>query len=671
MVSASVNDNDFGSDNVEAEWADEFEYYTGSDDPDGEPILDEVPVNPYTNVFEQRTYLVQRVRRSFAANFDFQINAGNNIFFKSMYNWRDDRENRFRLSNEILDPEDITLSDFIITDGVPTRFPVEAQRETKGGVDGGRNDNRRLEDQRMQNYSLGGNHLFRTLKADWMASYAKASEERPDERYAVFTTEYGINNDISDPDYPIFTPENPSQANELSGFEFDELTDENQYTEEEDLNFFVNLELPANFLGKENGFLKFGARGRFKDKFRDNDFFEYDLESNFPTLADLPTKNYSDPEFLAGSKYNAGSYASETWLGGLNLANGEAVPDEFLRANYEVEENVYAGYVMANQYLSDRLSVLFGVRLEATDITATGNRIEDEENVVGEITVESSYTNILPGIHFKYAFTNNTMLRLAWTNTLARPNYVNLVPSLDVVSGDEEIYVGNPDLDPTTSMNLDIMAEHYFTTVGLISGGLFYKRINDFVYTFRQEATDDTFGPETRGYEVFQPLNGDDATVFGIELAFQRQLDFLPGFGRNFSLYANYTFLTSGADGIRNEDGEERSDLDLPNTAPNMFNGSLGYADKLFSVRLSANFSDAYIDEIGGTDFDDRYYDKQFFLDFNISYTINKNLRLYADLNNITNQPLRYYQGISNRTQQIEFYERRLSFGLKYDLFQL
>jgi TonB-dependent receptor len=247
---------------------------------------------------------------------------------------------------------------------------------------------------------------------------------------------------------------------------------------------------------------------------------------------------------------------------------------------------------------------------------------------------------------------------------------VDLTPSQDVVNSDEEIYLGNPDLNPTTSMNFDLMAEHYFSNVGILSGGVFYKQIDDFVYTFITEVPDDRFGPGTEGYLVFQPLNGDRASIFGAEVAFQRQLDFLPGFLKNFSLYLNYTYLTSDAEGIRNEDGDERDDLELPNTAPNMFNGSLGYADSRFSARLSLNFSDAYVDEIGGSAFTDRYYDQQLFLDFNASFAITENLRIYADLMNITNQPLRYYQSISSRTQQVEFYDLRLTFGLKYDLFR-
>lgn len=657
MVSASILDNDFGSDNIEAEWTDEFEYFDGTD-------VVEADVNPYTNVFEQRTYIVQRIRRSFSANLDYNFNANNSIFLKTMYNWRDDRENRYRLEHEILDGEDIELGDFLISDaGDPIRFPVEVARQTKGGIDNNRSQNARLEDQRMQNYSLGGNHLIGDLKIDWMSSYAKASEERLNERYAQYVSEYIIRNDVSDSEFPLFKPVDIDEANNLSNFEFDEITEENQYTEEEDINLFLNFQLPADFFNTGDGFVKFGLRGRFKNKIRDNNFFEFDLEDAFPTLADMPTRDYSDPDYLAGSEYQTGFFATPQWLGGLNLTNGESVPDEFLRANFDVEENVYATYAMANQKLSDKFSVLAGLRIENTEITATGNQIADEENLEGQVTQESSYTNILPSIHLKYDLNPRTVLRFAWTNTLARPNYADLVPSVDVVGADEEIFLGNPELDPTTSMAFDLMGEYYFKSVGILSGGVFYKNLKDFIYVSQ-------FEDDVTGFDVFQPQNGDGATIFGAEFAFQRRLDFLPGFAKNFSLYLNYTYLTSSADGVANEDGDERTDLDLPGTAPNMFNGSLAYNDNKFNVRLSANYSDAYIDEIGGSAFEDRYYDEQFLVDFNVSYAINPNLRIYADLNNITDQPLRYYQGIRSRTMQAEYYGRRLTFGLKYDLFK-
>ncbi|PKQ44672.1 TonB-dependent receptor [Confluentibacter flavum] len=667
MLSASFNDTDFGSDNVEAEWEDEFEY-NALDDEDN---LQEVDVNPYAKVSEIREYLVQRIRRSFSANFDYNLNDNNNIYLKSIYNWRDDRENRFRLEHEILDGEDIETGDFTVDgNGNLTSFPVEVGRQSKGGIGNNRNKNRRLEDQRMFNFSLGGEHLANTLQIDWMASFAKASEERLNERYLSYESEYSVafNNNA---DKPLFTPLNVSDAH-FNNFEFKELTEENQYTEEKDFNMFANFKLPLNIFQQEDGFLKFGARARLKNKNRDNDFTEYSPESaTFESLGGVPTRDYSDNNYLAGRQYAVGRFVIPEFLGGLKLNDvaqfeAEGLPEEYLTANFDVDENVYAGYAMTSQKLSNNLSMLVGLRLEHTSINSIGNElifdVDGDFAGTNELEDESSYTNILPGLHLKYDATDNTVLRFAWTNTLARPNYVDLVPFREINNEDEEIYLGNSELEPTTSMNFDVMAEHYFKSVGILSAGVFYKDIKDFVYTSQSE--------DTNGYEVYQPLNGEGATVLGAEFSLQRQLDFLPGFAKNFSIYLNYTYLTSDAKGIKNEDGEERSDLDLPQTAPNMFNASLGYASKNLSLRLSGNYSDSYIDEIGGRAFEDRYYDEQFFLDFNANISINKNLSLYVDLNNITNQPLRYFQGVQSRTMQMEYYGRRLTFGLKYDLFK-
>ena len=648
MLSSSINDTDFGSDNIEFEWDDTEE--------------------PFIKEHDIRTYLVQRIRRSFSANLDYAFDANNKIYLRTMYNWRDDRENRFRLRYK-----DIELID---EDDPSQGFQAEIRRQTKGGIDNNRNKNTRLEDQRMQNYSLGGEHILGNIALDWMASYASASEERLNERYIEYRIkDVAINKDVSNIEFPFISPIN-SEDVALESFDLKEITEENQFTEEEDINTFVNAKLPLNLFNDENGFLKFGLRSKIKNKIRTNNFFEFEpTNSNFDDLSTLPRVDQTDANFLAGSKYEAGEYIDPTFLGSLDLNNTslfnrEDVPSEYVRANYDVSENVFGAYAMVNQQLSEKLNVLVGVRLEKTKTEAIGNEIEDEEDVLGTIVANNNYVNVLPGIHFKYDLNDRTVVRFAWTNTLARPNYADIVPSVDVITEDEEIVLGNSNLKATKSMNFDLMGEYYFRNVGIISAGLFQKNISDFTYTFVTETTNDAFGANTTGFEVFQPQNGNDANIFGAEFNFQRQLDFLPGFAKNFSLMLNYTYLTSSTDGIRSSDGDERADIDLPGTAPNMFNGSLGYNDKKLSVRLSANFSDAYIEEIGGNALEDSYYDEQFLVDFNASYVFNDNFSVYFDLNNITDQPLRFYQGLKNRTMQAEYYGRRISFGLKYNFFK-
>lgn len=136
---------------------------------------------------------------------------------------------------------------------------------------------------------------------------------------------------------------------------------------------------------------------------------------------------------------------------------------------------------------------------------------------------------------------------------------------------------------------------------------------------------------------------------------------------KGFSVYLNYTYTKSTANGITNAQGQERKGLGLPGTAPHIFNSSLSWENNKFSARISLNHTADYLDVLGGSEFDDRYYDKQTFLDVNASYKIKDNLNIFVEANNLTNQPLRYYQGVSSRTMQVEYYRPRFNFGVKLD----
>ena len=40
---------------------------------------------------------------------------------------------------------------------------------------------------------------------------------------------------------------------------------------------------------------------------------------------------------------------------------------------------------------------------------------------------------------------------------------------------------------------------------------------------------------------------------------------------------------------------------------------------------------------------------------------------IFAEAKNLTNQPLRYFQGVKERTMQLEYYSYNWNVGLKYD----
>lgn len=658
VFSASYNNNNFGSDNIEADW---------KEGKNGEAYIEQKDV---------RKYDVQRIRRSFALALDYEINSNNTIFANAIYNWRDDRENRYRLRYRKIKP----LYD---DQDVITGFTGDIRRETKGGIDNSRNKNTRLEDQRVQNYSIGGNHLISSkVDLEWQANYASASEDRPNERYLSFQSKgLQMQQDLSDPRFPLVS----ATGDDLSAFKLQQLSENANYTQEDEIGAKVNIRFPFSVIKDQKGRIRTGLRLRMKEKKRDNIFYVYKPLGDFGTLADVPNNYYDNKGWQAGSHDIPGYFADNSFLGNLDLMDKtlfkeELDPSEYLSKNYKAKENITAGYLRWDQDISDKLSFITGLRIEHTSIDYTGNYVMAEDDLIGEIKTKNSYTDFLPSIAVKYNVQDDLIIRAAITTALARPNYYSLAPYVNASIEDNSITAGNPDLDATNATNVDLMVEKYFQSVGILSGGVFYKKMKNFIYKasdnqYTQEkfAADfpDQVNPIQAGdnWHFVQSRNGDNVNVYGFEAALQRQLDFIPGdFFKAMGVYLNYTYTKSKTRGITNEAGEERKNIDLPGTAPHMFNASLSWENKRFSIRLSSNFTSDYIDELGGNEFEDRYYDKQFFLDANASYKITDNLRVFAEANNLTNQPLRYYQGSSERTMQAEYYQPKFNLGLKFDL---
>ena len=656
VLSASYMNKDYGSDNIEAVWAQD----------DGG--------NVYVEEMDIRKYDVQRIRRSATLNIDWKIDSRNTIAADLMYNWRDDREARYRTQFKDIEP---------VYDGSTiTGYEGTVVRETKGGIDDRRNRTRRLEDQRVQSYVLSGTHLLSPkVDMDWSLSYATASEDRPHERYIEYVQEgLSMNEDLADTRLPYVDA--PGQN--YSDFVFDKLTEQHDYTQEEEYAAKVNLRMPLSVVREQKGRLRVGLSARWKNKRRSNDFYEYVPTGSMPVLSDMEHVVYDRP-LVQGDRYVPGMFVSSGYIGNVDLYNPslftpEADPSEYMAGNYDAGERILAGYLRWDQNITNDLMFIAGVRVENTDLDYRGNYILDEDyDNADERHNRNNYTNVLPGLTLKYDLNDRTVLRAAFTTALARPNYYALVPYVDIQREKREITAGNPNLKATYSYNFDLLGEYYSKSVGIVSGGFFYKRLDNFIFNYLDiDYTAEKFAADFPGFtnpigagevwEYLRPMNGRSVDMFGFEVALQRKLDFLPGrFLRNFGVMLNYTFTHSVTRGIYNEDGEERTNVSLPGTAPHMVNASLSWENSRLSVRVSLNYTAGYLDEVASEAFGDRYYDGQLFLDANASYRFGKYVRVFFEANNLTNQPLRYYQGIRSRMAQLEYYKGTFNLGIKID----
>lgn len=645
ILSASYHNHQLGSDNFETEWN-----YQDEDNKDE---------TAYTEEIQIRQYYLQRIRQSYSLSLDYAFNPNHTIFLNGIYNHRNDWENRYR-----------TIYTGIEYNEDDKVWEGEIRKETKGGTPDIKNA--RLEDQRMMSFALGGDHQLGKVELDWTASYSKASEERPNERYMSFRKKGLVfGTDFSDKKLPRISSVTPEADADINAdYSLREITEEFQLTEDIDNNFKVNILIPM-LENKYKNSLKIGFRYKGKEKMRDNYLNEYEPidEDGFIDQTMNNLEDFSKDDFLAGD-YMVGKQIKKDYLGKLDLKNGslfeESAVAEEEAGDFNATENIIGGYVMLNQNIGKNLFLIAGVRFENTSQEYQGNSYDaDEDEITPTDKVSDSYLNILPGLHAKYNFNPTTILRAAWTNTLARPNYFALVPYREIVREDNEISIGNPELIPTTSMNIDLMFEKYFRTIGIVSAGIFYKDIKDFIVT----ETKEDFEFEGNEWSTFsQPINGGNGQLFGLEFAAQRQLDFLPGFLSGFGVYANYTYTSSEISDFRIEGREDDKDLSLPGTAKHTLNASLSYDTKKFSFRTSLNYASDFVEEFGEEKFFDRYYDKVMYLDINANYAFTPKFRVYAEILNLTNQPLYYYQGISSRVMQAEYYNMRLQFGVKFDL---
>lgn len=624
-LGASIQDHLMGSDDLEAEWAEGWK-------------LKELQV---------RTYFIERLRQSYSGAADFSWNPNNSLEAKVMYNHRNDWENRYRVVYKDLNKDVATI-----------------ERQIKGGT----NKNARLEDQKIYHFSLGGKHQWGDLELKWKGTYSKANEDRPNERYLQYKIKkVEFNQEVSNPRQPQVIINTSSAQDFNEDWSFDELTEEQRYTEDIDKKFKVDFKFPFQ---NSTSVIRLGVKYKSKRKNRNNDFYNYtpvdELAFNNKAFDNTVVKTKTN--FLAGD-YFAGTYVDVKYLGGLDLSSNhfeKEIDLEELAGNFDASESVTAGYLRFDQSLG-AFDVMAGVRLENTSIRYSGkelvlNEDGDVEDLLDTEEVSNSYTNVMPSLLLRYKLNKNTNIKVSVTNTLARPKYIDLVPRVEVNKEDSEIEIGNPELTPTTSLNVDFMVEHYFKTIGMVSGGVFFKDIDDFIV----DGIKSDYEYLGRSWKKFsQPINAGDATLLGFEMAFQRQFDFLPGFLRQTGFYANYSYNKSTVNNFRVE-GREDDKLTLPGTPEHTLNASLYYEGKKLSARVSYNYAADFIEEFSDKVFEDVYYDRVSYLDFNTGYHFSSKFMLYAECNNILNTPLRYYQGECQYTYQAEYYNVRINVGMKF-----
>lgn len=632
-----------------------------------------------------RHYNITRTRLSVAPTLSYHFSPKSSIFLRAMYNRFSDNEVRRR---KIYELDDALSFDYYLYGGIV--HDVRARQKI----------------QELSTVSLGGEHTLGKISIDYQCFGALASEHEPDRIEAAFESPgqaIAIRFNFENPDYPIAEFPNASNAvnaTRYDAFELNEMLLEQRKVTDYNLTPRFNVRIPYTLNKQHGGYLKFGGKIRAKNKSRDIQSQQY--AAYFKTPLGYPGQG---PD-LSLQTINGGfrednllhrGYLLEYMPDAQQLRDFyEFYPQHFVYdrnatktqsfgEDYEARERIYAGYAMFRHDFR-QLMVLGGIRYEQTNIDYRGARIVLDGNKfksIDTLTDQRTHAFWLPQLQLKYALTPQMNLRAAVTYTYSRPNFDDVLPYRE--QDREEVKFGNPDLRYPRSTNVDLLAERYFST-GLLSGGVFYKHIDDFIFFFKRFAHEGD--PSDFGLvEITKAANGESASVYGAELQWQAKFKTLPGIWKNFGVYTNYTFTHADArigkrqpanftDAVvvfGNDDlsilanATEKEWVTLPGQARHTGNFSLFYDNRKLFIRLTANYHDAFLFRFGADADLDEYYDEEFRLDLTANFDINRKTNLFFDAINLTNTPLRYYLGNKNRIKQLEYYSWWCRAGVKFN----
>ncbi len=340
--------------------------------------------------------------------------------------------------------------------------------------------------------------------------------------------------------------------------------------------------------------------------------------------------------------------------------NGYAVP-EILASRYDITEQVYFGYLLG-RFKVGGLSGNAGVRLVTTDQESVG--FQTVGTAVVPARFKNDYTYALPSVQLRYDITPQLVARASYFKSLTRPELANIQPGrrVDTFNGGTGT-AGNPQLSPFTSNNYDAGLEWYFARESLVSATYFRKELSGFVESITEQVQ--LVDPVGTPYTIFltRPINGNPATIQGVEVVVQAPFRFLPGFLKNTGVLINGTYTT--AKGTFRA-GDTRNSF-LPFVSKYSYN-LIGYYDAdPVSVRVAYAWRDRYA--TGSTSVGGLANSREPFGQLDASGSLNLTSKLSAtiDVQNILNRQDRTSVNLrKDLIAGVREVGRRYSLGLTY-----
>jgi TonB-dependent receptor len=471
---------------------------------------------------------------------------------------------------------------------------------------------------------IGEHHLdlLHGLKMDWNLNYGISKRDEPDARRYVYTRSI----DNPDQEFQFLLDQS------ISTRFFSDLTDHNYGSS---FNFalkpFESAYLPN---------LKFGFNYDKKDR---------DFSARIFGFKNLPGGNFAYENSLMTQSVDK-IFAAE------NFGNRflEVVEITKPSDSYESEQDVIASYLMTEFEPIGSLRIVTGFRYEKSI-----QKMKTVDLVTGAVDVNSTYNDFLPSLNLTYLLTNQINVRLAYSRTLARPEFRELASFtyFDFVAN--ELVQGNPNLRRSLITNYDFRFEVFPGAGELFAVSVFYKKFDS---PIEQVLLSSSGFEPTRSFE-----NSKEATSYGVEFELRKEMSFISKMLSNFSIVGNMSFIKSKIK-LANANGFQASERPLQGQADYIANLGLYYEDYLggFSMSVIYNKVGEKIYSVGFANLGDIIEKPREQVDINSSIRLVDNFSLKLAAKDLFEQEYKFVQRTQDgdKTAEISRRGRTFSAGL-------
>lgn len=384
---------------------------------------------------------------------------------------------------------------------------LENQFTSREGIDDSQTKFLRTADYILQrsliSNQLSGNHLLSEnskIKLDWNLNFANTSRKEPGFKRMEYQEENGVAG------YTRASVPSSGQADPRLAGNFSSKLNENLYGGSFDIT------IPIKWF-EENNKIKAGYFGQYRERDFSARVIGFTRNGNFDTsLLNLP----QDQIFSAANIRENGYVLNE-------ITNGAD--------HYDANSFLNAGYVMFDGYLTEKLRLGIGARIESYN-----QQLNSADNNFTPIVVDTTYINVLPSFNLIYNLTDKASLRLAGSQTVGRPEFREIAPFSFYDFNKNVSIVGNPNLKQSKTTNFDLGYAVYPSSGQVFAVSAFYKY---FDLPIEQSLQLGTSG-RTFGY-----VNSKSATLYGVEMEFRRPLDFIADRFSNFTFSTNASYMKS------------------------------------------------------------------------------------------------------------------------------